>query len=213
MSSVPGSFLAGIDVQNIIPKRPRTQDMEITSAKHATSSNAPPTSINPTPNLQLSTSPDPPIQKNANANLQKSSFSSRSNSTNTSITLDSAALSKLISDQIAQAFKAAKPNEHPTQNEQTTKNQHPSTSSISERSFKTDNYQLRETPCPEIKLFSGLTNVEHFIEDLESKFILQPLSHRTDKLKVMVAIAHLEGAIDNQTSNAPKEWARNLIPK
>ncbi|RKF71384.1 hypothetical protein GcC1_101020 [Golovinomyces cichoracearum] len=69
MPSVPGSFLAGIDVQNIIFKRPCSQDMEITSAKHATSSNAPPNNIDPTPNSQLLTATDPSIRINTNANL------------------------------------------------------------------------------------------------------------------------------------------------
>ncbi|VDB90427.1 Bgt-20179 [Blumeria graminis f. sp. tritici] len=56
--------------------------------------------------------------------------------------------------------------------------------------------------------YSGKTNINQFFEDIEIKYRLQPQSHFTDRQKTIVAIDHLEGAVDNVTSDAPKEWAR-----
>ncbi|KAI0992845.1 hypothetical protein K3495_g15339, partial [Podosphaera aphanis] len=65
-----------------------------------------------------------------------------------------------------------------------------------------------ETALPDIVKYDGKSDIVQFVEDLEAKFFLQPYTHPTDYHKVMVAIQYLEGAKNDQTSDAPKEWAR-----
>lgn len=67
---------------------------------------------------------------------------------------------------------------------------------------------IKDTPAPNICKYNGRTNVEQFIEDLQTRFILQPSVHSSDRIKVMIAVEHLEGASDDGTSDAPKDWAR-----
>ncbi|POS83585.1 hypothetical protein EPUL_004553, partial [Erysiphe pulchra] len=64
-----------------------------------------------------------------------------------------------------------------------------------------------ETHTPQIAKYSGKTNVNQYIEDLEARFILPPYSHASDRIKVIFALENLCGAEDNVTSDAPKEWA------
>ncbi|KAI0993046.1 hypothetical protein K3495_g15138 [Podosphaera aphanis] len=56
--------------------------------------------------------------------------------------------------------------------------------------------------------YTGLTNFNQFIEDLEAKFILQPIYHATDRQRVMIAVENLEGSSPDGDSEAPKDWAR-----
>lgn len=65
-----------------------------------------------------------------------------------------------------------------------------------------------ETNSPEITKYAGKSNVAHFIEDLEARFTLQPYSHNTDRKKIIVAVEHLRSSENDETSDAPKEWAR-----
>ncbi|KAI0992341.1 hypothetical protein K3495_g15845, partial [Podosphaera aphanis] len=65
-----------------------------------------------------------------------------------------------------------------------------------------------QTPITSIAKFSGKTNVLQFLQDLEARFLMQPQFFVTDRQKIIVAVDHLEGAVDDKTSDAPKEWAR-----
>ncbi|KAI0997537.1 hypothetical protein K3495_g10651 [Podosphaera aphanis] len=65
-----------------------------------------------------------------------------------------------------------------------------------------------QTSVPSIVKFSGLTNANQFIEDLEAKFILQPIYRSTNRQKVMIAVKNSEGSSPDGSNKAPKEWAR-----
>lgn len=63
---------------------------------------------------------------------------------------------------------------------------------------------LRDTNAPEIKKYNGTTNITQFLEDFEARFILRPLTHPTNRHKVIVTAEHLVGAINEQAADCPK---------
>lgn len=119
--------------------------------------------------------------------------------------IDHNMIKKLINDSIAEAIRNMslqnphethlKPQPNPTQYVPPTDHQ----------------FHLQDTNAPGITKYNGKTDILQFLEDLDARYILQPVSHPTDRHKVIVAVEHLEGAKDDQTSDAPKEWARSEI--
>lgn len=68
-------------------------------------------------------------------------------------------------------------------------------------------FQHENTPVPNIDKFNGKTDALEFIEDLDSRFILQPNRYPSKRLKVMATLEHMEGTREN-VNDSPKQWAR-----
>ncbi|KAI0998142.1 hypothetical protein K3495_g10048 [Podosphaera aphanis] len=63
-------------------------------------------------------------------------------------------------------------------------------------------------PATSTAKFSGKINVLQFLQNLEARFLMQPQFYVTDRQKIIITVDHLEGAMDDKTSDASKEWAR-----
>ncbi|KAI0998192.1 hypothetical protein K3495_g10001 [Podosphaera aphanis] len=235
MSSLPKNLLDGIDANNIIPRSSRKYKVGKTSAKplsFATPAHRPlkqhvPTCVSPPPASPITpigtTTPTmPPPQ--ALAPTQNTGLSSTEiaqmieNSINAAFqkfSLQQAAKPEpsnappsprnnyfvphppIFSAQPPCAYSVAPPQTFPA----------PPPHNFSPHTQVAPQYN-HLPPATSIAKFSGKTNVLHFLQDLEARFLMQPQFYVTDRQKIIVAVDHLEGAMDDKTSDAPKEWAR-----